>query len=79
MTFRWNVLFSLTTGAEDIFFAFYAQITLLLPDLHMQVTADALIAEGVNKDQIETIGCGGTPNMFGKNRLNRVVILEAVK
>ena len=45
MTFRWNVLFSLTTGAEDIFFAFYAQITLLLPGLHMQVTVDALIAE----------------------------------
>ena len=47
MTFRWNVLFSLTTGAENIFFAFYAQITLLLPGLHMQVTADALIAEKI--------------------------------
>lgn len=50
-----------------------------LSEKRAKAIADALIAEGVNKDQIETIGCGGTPNMFGKNRLNRVVILEAVK
>ena len=37
---------------------------------------DALIKEGVSKDQLELVGFGGTANMFGKNYLNRVVILE---
>ncbi|MDC1828768.1 cell envelope biogenesis protein OmpA, partial [Bacteroides uniformis] len=37
---------------------------------------DALIAQGVDKDQLELVGFGGTENMFGKNFLNRVVILE---
>ncbi len=37
---------------------------------------DALIAEGVNKDQLEYVGFGGTKDMFGKVYLNRVVILE---
>ena len=41
-----------------------------------QVVYDALIAEGVSKDQLELVGFGGTENMFGKNFLNRVVILE---
>ena len=39
-------------------------------------TYDALIKEGVSKDQLELVGFGGTANMFGKNFLNRVVILE---
>ena len=37
---------------------------------------DALVKEGVSKDQLELVGFGGTDNMFGKNFLNRVVILE---
>ncbi|MDD3037622.1 OmpA family protein [Bacteroides sp.] len=47
-----------------------------LADRRAQVVYDALIKEGVNKDQLEVIGYGGTANMFGKNFLNRVVILE---
>ena len=41
-----------------------------------QAVYDALIKEGVSKDQLELVGFGGTANMFGKNFLNRVVILE---
>ena len=41
-----------------------------------QAVYDALIAQGVDKDQLELVGFGGTANMFGKNFLNRVVILE---
>ncbi len=47
-----------------------------LSEKRAQVVYDALIAEGVDKDQLELIGFGGTENMFGKNLLNRVVILE---
>lgn len=47
-----------------------------LADKRAQAVYDALISEGVNKDQLELIGYGGTDNMFGKNFLNRVVILE---
>lgn len=47
-----------------------------LADKRAQAVYDALIAEGVSKDQLEVVGYGGTDNMFGKNFLNRVVILE---
>ena len=47
-----------------------------LSEKRAQVVYDALIAEGVDKDQLELVGFGGTENMFGKNLLNRVVILE---
>ena len=47
-----------------------------LSEKRAQAVYDALIKEGVDKDQIELVGFGGTANMFGKNYLNRVVILE---
>lgn len=47
-----------------------------LADKRAQAVYDALVKEGVNKDQLEIVGYGGTDNMFGKNYLNRVVILE---
>lgn len=47
-----------------------------LSEKRAQVVYDALIAEGVNKEQLELVGFGGTDNMFEKNFLNRVVILE---
>ena len=47
-----------------------------LSEKRAQVVYDALVAEGVDKDQLELVGFGGTDNMFGKNFLNRCVILE---
>ncbi len=47
-----------------------------LSEKRAQAVYDALIAQGVDKDQLEFVGFGGTENMFGKNFLNRVVILE---
>lgn len=47
-----------------------------LSDKRAQNVYDALINMGVNKDQLQYVGYGGTANMFGKNFLNRVVILE---
>lgn len=47
-----------------------------LSEKRAQVVYDTLISEGVSKDQLEMVGFGGTENMFGKNLLNRVVILE---
>ena len=47
-----------------------------LSEKRAQVVYDALIAEGVDKYQLELVGFGGTENMFGKDMLNRVVILE---
>lgn len=47
-----------------------------LSEKRAQVVYDALIAEGVDKNQIEFVGFGGTENMFGKNFLNRCVIIE---
>ena len=47
-----------------------------LSEKRAQNVYDALIKQGVDKDQLELVGFGGTANMFGKNFLNRVVILE---
>ncbi|MGI6794846.1 OmpA family protein [Bacteroides sp. KG68] len=47
-----------------------------LSEKRAQAVYDALIAQGVDKNQLELVGFGGTENMFGKNFLNRVVILE---
>ena len=47
-----------------------------LSEKRAQAVYDALIAEGVSADQLESVGFGGTDNMFGKNFLNRVVIVE---
>lgn len=47
-----------------------------LSEKRAQAVYDALVAEGVNPDQIEKVGMGGTDPMFGKDYLNRVVILE---
>ncbi len=47
-----------------------------LSEKRAQAVYDALISEGVSKDQLELVGFGGTANMFGKDYLNRVVILE---
>ena len=47
-----------------------------LSEKRAQVVYDALIAEGVSKDQLEFVGQGGTENMFGEDSLNRVVIFE---
>lgn len=41
-----------------------------------QAAFDALVKEGVNSKQLEIVPKGGQPNMFGKNALNRVVIVE---
>lgn len=47
-----------------------------LSETRAQAVYDALIKAGVSKDQLDLVGFGGTTNMFGKNLLNRVVILE---
>lgn len=47
-----------------------------LSEKRAQAVYDALIAEGVSASQLEKVAMGGTDNMFGKNYLNRVVILE---
>lgn len=47
-----------------------------LSEKRAKAVYDALIAEGVSADQLELVGFGGTANMFGKDYLNRVVILE---
>lgn len=47
-----------------------------LSEQRAQAVYDALIAEGVDQNQIELVGFGGTDNMFGKDYLNRVVIME---
>ena len=41
-----------------------------------QAVYDALIAEGVSSSQIEISAKGGVDNMFGKDKLQRVVIIE---
>jgi outer membrane protein OmpA-like peptidoglycan-associated protein len=47
-----------------------------LSEKRAQVVYDALIAQGVDAGQLELVGFGGIANMFGKDFLNRVVILE---
>ena len=47
-----------------------------LSEKRAQAVYDALVNEGVSEKQMELIGYGGTANMFGKDFLNRVVILE---
>lgn len=47
-----------------------------LSEKRAQAVYDALVAEGVNPNQLTKIANGGTENMFGKNFLNRVVIMR---
>ena len=47
-----------------------------LSEKRAQVVYDALVAEGVNPNQLTKVANGGTDNMFGKNYLNRVVIMR---
>jgi len=47
-----------------------------LSERRAQAVYDALIKEGVSGSQLELVSHGGADNMFGKNMLNRVVILE---
>lgn len=47
-----------------------------LSEKRAQAVYDALVAEGVSESQLEKVAMGGTDNMFDKNYLNRVVILE---
>ena len=47
-----------------------------LSEKRAQAVYDAFVAEGVKESQLEKVAMGGTDNMFGKNYLNRVVILE---
>lgn len=47
-----------------------------LSEMRAQAVYDALVQEGVSKDQLELVGCGDATNLFDKDSLNRVVILE---
>ncbi len=47
-----------------------------LTDKRAKAVYDALVEEGVNPDQLQQISNGGTENMFGKNYLQRLVIME---
>nr|WP_320058194.1 OmpA family protein [uncultured Bacteroides sp.] len=53
-----------------------AKLNQTLSEKRAQVVYDALIKEGVSASQLELVGFGGTSNMFSKDALNRVVILE---
>jgi len=47
-----------------------------LTEQRAQAVYDALVKQGVSPSQLEIIAMGAQDNMFGKNTLNRVVILE---
>jgi OOP family OmpA-OmpF porin len=47
-----------------------------LSEKRAQAVYDALVAEGVNPNQLEKVAMGGTDPMFEKAYLNRVVIME---
>lgn len=47
-----------------------------LTDRRAQAVYDALIAEGVSSSQLEMVSNGGTDNMFGQNKLQRMVLIE---
>jgi outer membrane protein OmpA-like peptidoglycan-associated protein len=53
-----------------------ASLNQTLSQKRAQAVYDALVAQGVGRDQLEIVAEGGTDNMFGENMLNRVVILE---
>jgi len=53
-----------------------AKLNQKLSEKRAKVVSEALIKEGVASEQLELIGFGGTSNMFSKDYLNRVVILE---
>ena len=53
-----------------------ASVNQKLSEKRAQAVYGALVKEGVSEDQIELVGFGGTANMFSKDYLNRVVILE---
>ncbi|MEG1563625.1 MAG: OmpA family protein [Bacteroides sp.] len=53
-----------------------AKLNQNLSEKRAQAVYDALIKEGVSKDQLELVGFGGTADMFGKSFLNRVVLME---
>jgi outer membrane protein OmpA-like peptidoglycan-associated protein len=53
-----------------------ASLNQTLSQKRAQAVYDALVAQGVSRDQLEIVAEGGTDNMFGKSMLNRVVILE---
>lgn len=47
-----------------------------LSEHRAQVVYDALVAEGVNPSQLTKVANGGKENMFGKDELNRVSIIQ---
>jgi outer membrane protein OmpA-like peptidoglycan-associated protein len=53
-----------------------ASLNQTLSQKRAQAVYDALVAQGVSRDQLEIVAEGGTADMFGKDMLNRVVILE---
>ena len=53
-----------------------ASVNQKLSDQRAKVVYDALVKEGVSPSQLEYKGYGGVNNMFGKDKLNRVIILE---
>ena len=53
-----------------------AKFNQTLSEKRAQAVYDALVAEGVNPNQLEKVAMGGTDPMFEKAYLNRVVIME---
>lgn len=53
-----------------------AKLNQKLSEARAKAVYDALIQEGVSASQLEMAANGGTDNMFGKDKLNRVVIME---